>query len=60
MQKIAAIYTRVSGDSQKQEATIESQIEACVKYARDHNYLIPNGWLIKDDGFKGSDLKLSL
>lgn len=53
MQKIAAIYTRVSGDSQKKEATIESQIEACVKYAQDHNYVIPNGWLIKDEGFKG-------
>ena len=57
MQKIAAIYTRVSGDTQKKEATIESQIEACLKYAQDHNYVIPNGWLIKDDGFKGGNFR---
>jgi len=57
MQKIAAIYTRVSGDGQKKEATIESQIEACLKYAQDHNYVIPHGWLIKDDGFKGGNFR---
>ena len=53
MQKIAAIYTRVSGDAQKKEATIESQLESCLKYAQDNNYVIPNGWIIKDDGFTG-------
>jgi site-specific DNA recombinase len=57
MQKIAAIYTRVSGDTQKREATIESQVEACLRYAQDNNYVIPNGWLIQDEGFKGGNFR---
>ncbi len=57
MQKIAAIYTRVSGEAQRKEATIDSQIEACLKYAQDHNYIIPNGWIIKDEGFKGGNFR---
>ena len=57
MQKIAVIYTRVSGEAQRKEATIDSQIEACLKYGQDHNYIIPNGWIIKDDGFKGGNFR---
>jgi site-specific DNA recombinase len=57
MQKIAAIYTRVSGDTQKKETTIESQAEACLRYAQENNYVIPNGWLIKDEGFKGGNFR---
>jgi site-specific DNA recombinase len=57
MQKIAAIYVRVSGDKQKQEATIESQLEACLKFSKEHGYVIPEGWIIKDDGFKGGELR---
>ena len=57
MQKIAAIYVRVSGEAQKKEATIESQIEACLQYAQEHNYVIPDGWLIKDDGSTGSNFR---
>ncbi|MBA3284885.1 MAG: recombinase family protein [Nitrosopumilus sp.] len=53
MQKIAAIYARVSGDKQKKEVTIASQIEACQNYAKEHNYLVPEPYIISDEGFKG-------
>ena len=57
MQKIAVIYVRVSGDKQKKEATIESQIESCLRYAHENNYVVPEGWLIQDNGFKGGNFR---
>src|ERR1700722_15636787 len=57
MQKLAVVYARVSVDKQKKEATIESQLEACLNYAKEHECVIPEGWIITDNGFKGGNFR---
>ena len=54
--KIAAIYTRVSSDRQKEDQTIDSQISALKEYAVEQGYKIPEEWCFKDDGFSGAYL----
>lgn len=54
--KMAAIYTRVSSEKQKEEKTIDSQIAALVAYAQEHNYTVPAEWVFRDDGYSGSVL----
>ncbi len=38
----AALYARVSTRRQEQEATIESQLDRLLSYARQHDYDIPS------------------
>jgi site-specific DNA recombinase len=54
--KIAAIYARVSGDRQKKEETIESQIDAIRQYAKANNYTIMDEWIFKDEAESGKFL----
>jgi predicted site-specific integrase-resolvase len=54
--RTAAIYARVSGDRQRDERTIESQTAALVAFAREHEYSVPDEWIITDDGFTGAEL----
>ncbi len=54
--KLAAIYARVSGELQKQEATIESQIDAIESYAKSKNYQIVKEWIFKDEAEPGKYL----
>ena len=54
--KLAAIYARVSGELQKQEATIESQIDAIQSYAKTKNYEIVKEWIFKDEAESGKYL----
>ena len=56
-QKLAAIYARVSGDRQKKEETIESQIDAIQQYAKANNYIIINEWIFKDEAETGKFLE---
>jgi len=52
----AAIYARVSSERQKEEHTIESQIEGLLHYARDKGYTVPVEWKFIDEGFSGGNL----
>ncbi|MFC1566635.1 recombinase family protein [bacterium] len=54
--KLAAIYTRVSSDRQKEDHTIDSQVNALKEYASEQGYKIPDEWYFKDDGYSGAYL----
>ena len=51
---LAAIYTRVSSDRQKEDQTIESQVSALKEFAAARGYTIPEAWCFKDDGYSGA------
>ena len=57
--KIAAIYARVSGDKQKKEETIHSQIDAIQHYAKANNYIIMKEWIFIDEAETGKSLDRS-
>ena len=54
--KLAAIYARVSGDKQKKEETIDSQIDAIQAYAKKNSYNIINDWIFRDEAESGKYL----
>ncbi len=54
--KLAAIYTRVSSDQQKEDQTIESQVSELKEYASQHDYSVPDEWCFRDAGFSGAYL----
>ena len=56
MEKVAAIYARVSSNQQKEQQTIQSQTAALVEYAKTHEYIIPSAWQFQDDGYSGATL----
>ena len=51
--KTAAIYTRVSSGQQKDNKTIESQVEALVHVARERRYMLPEEYIFRDEGYSG-------
>ena len=53
---IAAIYTRVSSDRQKEEHTIGSQILALTEYAHNQGFTVPDEWIFQDEGYSGATL----
>lgn len=57
MKKNAAIYARVSSLKQKEGDNIQSQVSTLIEYSKKQDYLIPDGWLFKDEGFSGSTLQ---
>lgn len=52
--KIAAIYSRVSSDNQREAKTIESQIESLLTYAQEQGYTVVENYIFKDDGYSGA------
>src|SRR5271157_2137891 len=56
MNKMAALYARVSSDRQKEEQTISSQTAALVQYAETHGYTVPPQWQFQDEGYSGASL----
>lgn len=54
--KTAAIYTRVSSDQQKENKTIESQVEALVNFAKEKEYILPEEYIFRDEGYSGAVL----
>ena len=56
MNKVAALYARVSSDRQKQEHSISSQMAALVQYAETHGYAAPPEWQFQDEGYSGASL----
>jgi len=55
--KLAAIYTRVSSDQQKEAQTINSQIAALMEYSDKEGYQVPKEWVFRDESYSGSVLK---
>jgi site-specific DNA recombinase len=56
MEKMAAIYARVSSDQQKEKQTIQSQMAALMEFAKTHAYTVPTAWQFQDDGYSGATL----
>lgn len=57
MQKqLAAIYARVSSIQQKEEETIDSQVDVLVNFANQNDFEVPPDWIFKDVGYSGSTL----
>jgi len=52
-----ALYARVSSDRQKEEGTIESQIEALQDEATQRHCHIPEEWIFRDEGYSGANLE---
>ena len=57
MTNITAIYARVSSKKQKDGETVQSQLDALRRYAKDKGYSIPEGFEFKDEGYSGTLLK---
>ena len=51
-----ALYARVSTQLQEKRGTIASQIAALRKYAQEHDYVIAEEYVCKDDGYSGASL----
>ena len=56
MKRIAACYIRVSTDDQT-ELSPSSQLEALKEYADNHDYIIPEEYIFKDEGISGRTTK---
>lgn len=54
---LAGLYARVSGNKQKQEETIKSQIDAIQEYAKKKNYTIIKEWIFTDEAETGKSLE---
>ena len=54
--KTAAIYTRVSSDQQKENKTIESQVEALLAFAAEKGCVVCEEYIFKDEGYSGAVL----
>ncbi|MBK8500926.1 MAG: recombinase family protein [Saprospiraceae bacterium] len=54
--KIAAIYTRVSSDQQKENKTIGSQVDELLNFAKEQGYVVPDEYVFKDEGYSGAIL----
>jgi site-specific DNA recombinase len=56
MNKLAAIYARVSSDRQKEEKTIGSQTSLLREHAQGQAYVVPETWVFEDEGYSGASL----
>ena len=54
--KLAAIYPRVSSDRQKDNHTIASQTVALKQYSQTNGYAVPAEWVFEDEGYSGANL----
>ena len=55
--QMAAIYTRVSSNQQREAHTIASQTAALVEWATTLNLEVPQEWVFEDDGYSGATLE---
>ena len=55
--QMAAIYTRVSSNQQREAHTIASQTAALVEWATTLHLEVPRGWVFEDDGYSGATLE---
>ena len=55
--QMAAIYTRVSSERQREAHTIASQTAALVEWATTLDLEVPGDWIFEDDGYSGATLE---
>lgn len=55
--RYAAIYARVSTDEQVKGYSIPTQIEACRKLADRQGYMVPDGYVLIDEGISGTTME---
>ena len=55
--QMAAIYTRVSSERQREAQTIASQTAALVEWATTLDLEVPREWIFEDDGYSGATLE---
>ncbi len=53
---LTAIYARVSSEKQREERTIESQVEALCQEAEQRGLHLVEDWIIRDEGYSGATL----
>jgi site-specific DNA recombinase len=53
---VAAIYTRVSSDKQREKNTIASQTAALIDFAQSRGLQVPKEWIFEDEGYSGATL----
>lgn len=54
--KTAAIYTRVSSDQQKENKTIDSQVDELLHFAEEQGCVVPDEYIFRDQGYSGAIL----
>jgi site-specific DNA recombinase len=54
--RYAAIYGRVSTDEQRENYSIPTQKEACMKLAAREGYMVPESHILTDEGISGTTL----
>lgn len=54
--KIAAIYARVSSNKQREEKTIDSQLESLLSFADKQGCTVPSEYIFQDEGYSGTVL----
>jgi site-specific DNA recombinase len=54
---MAAIYTRVSSEQQREQRTIASQTAALIEFATTRELEVPKAWIFEDEGYSGSTLE---
>jgi len=54
--KTAAIYARVSSDQQKENKTIDSQVDELLHFAEEQGCVVPDEYIFKDEGYSGAIL----
>jgi site-specific DNA recombinase len=55
--RMAAIYTRVSSEQQREQHTIASQTAALIEFATPRELEVPKAWIFEDEGYSGSTLE---
>jgi site-specific DNA recombinase len=55
--RMAAIYTRVSSQQQREAHTIASQTAALIELARTLDVEVPKAWIFEDEGYSGATLE---
>ena len=55
--QMAAIYTRVSSERQREAHTIASQTAALIEWATKLDIEVPRDWIFEDEGYSGATLE---
>lgn len=53
---MAALYARVSSQQQKEDETIDSQVEALLQFAKEQEYEVSEELIFRDNGYSGTSL----
>src|SRR6202158_56406 len=57
IQRMTAIYARVSSEQPREENTIASQTASLIEFAKAHDLEVPKEWVFEDEGYSGATLE---